>query len=108
MLTESHFIHEYKINFQCFKFPILGKIYINPYTEHCSVWFYQLIDYYGQDDARKRMTEKGFLRWPDGAIRKMLFIYHCSVRSSVCVLVPNTAVFGSTNLLVLLLRPGRG
>ena len=37
------------------------------YTEHCSVWFYQLIDYYGQDDARKRMTEKGFLRWPDGA-----------------------------------------
>ena len=48
------------------------------YTEHCSVWFYQLIDYYyGQeeDDARKRMTEKGFLRWPDGAIRKILFIY---------------------------------
>ena len=25
--------------------------------------------------ARKRMTEKGFLRWPDGAIRKILFIY---------------------------------
>ena len=51
------------------------------YTEHCSVWFYQLIEYYyygqddGQDDARKRMTEKGFLRWPDGAIRKILFIY---------------------------------
>ena len=39
-------------------------------TEHCSVWFYQLIDYYysqEEDDARKRMTEKGFLQWPDGA-----------------------------------------
>ena len=40
-------------------------MFILVYTEHCSVWFYQLIDYYGQeeDDARKRMTEKGFLRW---------------------------------------------
>ena len=54
------------------------------YTEHCSVWFNQLIDYYGQDDARKRMTEK--------RISTVAGRGHCSVRSSVCVLVIMTGI----------------
>ena len=28
---------------------------------------------------------------------------HCSVRSSVCVLVPNTAVFGPTNFIGMIM-----
>ena len=49
------------------------------YTEHCSVWSYRFYRYY--TIASTRMTvyvldEKGrFLRWPDGAIRKIVFIY---------------------------------
>ena len=47
----------------------------NYYTEHCSVWSYQFYwyDQYVQDDSL--CTGWRFLRWPDGAIRKILFIY---------------------------------
>ena len=54
------------------------------YTEHCSVWSYQFYRYYhnGNRNGNGRwlhdcMDEKRrFLRWPDGAIRKILFIFY--------------------------------
>ena len=49
------------------------------YTEHCSVWSYQFYwyyyrQYYADADEKVYADEKGrFLRWPDGAIRKISF-----------------------------------
>ena len=53
---------------------ILPMVFKLIYTEHCSVWSYQFYWYYSQ--YLRRRDEKGrFLRWPDVAIRKILFIY---------------------------------